>query len=161
MGSRGPRPKLPQIARLEGNPGKRPITAPVVEASGDVFVPSHLDQAAKECVEVIQASMPPSVYAEADSFLLAAFATAWSLHRQAVMEIGKPDFEHVVKSARGGRQLNPWLRVLNQQAMLMASLGDRLGLSPKPRASLHIPEDRPPSKFAGLVGRDAKSKLDA
>jgi P27 family predicted phage terminase small subunit len=128
----------------------------VVEALGDVFVPSHLDQAAKECVEVIQKAMPPSVYAGADSFLLAAFATAWSLHRQAVMEIGKPDFEHVVKSARGGRQVNPWLRIVNQQAMLMASLGDRLGLNPKARASLHMPEDRPPSKFAGLLDPRAR-----
>jgi hypothetical protein len=45
--------------------------------------------------------------------------------------------------------------------MLVASLGDRLGLSPKARASLHIPEDRPPSKFDGLVGRENKSKFDA
>ena len=84
-----------------------------------------------------------------DSFLLAAFATAWSLHRQAVMEIGKPDFEQVVKSARGGRQLSPWLRIVNQQAMIMASLGDRLGLTPKARASLHIPENRPASNSLG------------
>jgi phage terminase small subunit len=97
----------------EGNPGKRPITAPVVEATGDVFVPPHLEPAAKACIEVILASMPPGTYAGSDTFLLAAFATAWSLHRKAVVEIGKPDFEHVVKSARGGRQLNPWLRVLS------------------------------------------------
>jgi len=152
MGSRGPRPKLPQIVRLQGNPSKRPITAPVVEAFGDVFIPSHLDRAAQECMEAIRASMPPGVYSQADTFMLAAFATAWSLHRWAVMEIGKPDFEHVVKSARGVRQLNPWLRVLNQQAMLLASLGDRLGLNPKARATLHMPEDRPPSKFDGLLG---------
>jgi phage terminase small subunit len=161
MGSRGPRLKLPQIAQLEGNPGKRPITAPVVEATGDVFVPPHLEPAAKACIEVILASMPPGTYAGSDTFLLAAFATAWSLHRQAVMEIGKPDFEHVVKSARGGRQLNPWLRVLSQQAMVLASLGDRLGLNPKARASLHMPDDRPPSKFAGLVGPETTSKFDA
>jgi phage terminase small subunit len=65
-----------------------------------------------------------------------------------------------VKSARGSRQLNPWLRVLNQEAMLVASLGDRLGLSPKARATLHIPEDRPPSKFDGLLGPRARP-LDA
>jgi phage terminase small subunit len=68
------------------------------------------------------------------------------------MEVGKPDFEHVVKSSRGGRQVNPWLRILNQQVTLMASLGDRLGLNPKARASLHMPEDRPASKFDGLLG---------
>jgi phage terminase small subunit len=141
---------------LEGNPGKRPISNPVVDASADVFVPTHLDSAATQCIEAIRASMPPGVYSQADTFMLAAFATAWSLHRRAIMEIGKPDFEHVVKSARGGRQVNPWLRIVNQQAMIMASLGDRLGLNPKARASLHMPEDRPPSKFAGLLAPRAR-----
>ena len=38
-----------------------------------------------------------------------AFAMAWSRHRRAVIEIGKPEFEHVVAGAPGGRQLSPWL----------------------------------------------------
>jgi phage terminase small subunit len=95
--------------------------------------------------------MPPGVYAASDSFLLAAFATAWSLHCRAVEEIRKAQLEYVVKSVRGGRQLNPWFRVLNQQAALMASLGDRLGLNPKARAALHLSEERPRSKFDGLM----------
>jgi phage terminase small subunit len=141
---------------LEGNPGKRPISNPVVDASADVFVPTHLDSAATQCIEAIRASMPPGVYSQADTFMLAAFATAWSLHRRAIMEIGKPDFEHVVKSARGGSQMNPWLRILNAQALLMGSLGDRLGLNPKSRATLHMSEERPASKFDGLLGIEGR-----
>ena len=55
--------------------------------------------------------MPPGLYAGSDHFLLAAFATAWSLHLPAVMEIRTANFQHIVKSARGGRQVNPRLRI--------------------------------------------------
>ena len=55
------------------------------------------------------------------------------IHRRASVEVGRPAFQHVVRSARGGGQVNPWLGVLNQQAMLMAALGDRVGFNPKAR----------------------------
>jgi len=31
----------------------------------------------------------------------------------------------------GGPQVSPWIRIANQQAGIMASLGDRLGLDPE------------------------------
>jgi phage terminase small subunit len=68
--------------------------------------------------------------------LLAAFATAWALHKRAAHEIAKPGFAFVVKSKRGAPSANAWVRLLNQQAALVASLGDRLGLDPKSRAAL-------------------------
>jgi phage terminase small subunit len=101
---------------------------------------------------VIRSSLPPKVYAAADTFLLSAFATAWALHKRAAHEVAAPDFEGVVRSVRGGRQPNPWIRIMNQQAMMMAAIGDRLGLNPKARAALHVPEEKPPSKFDGLLG---------
>jgi hypothetical protein len=36
--------------------------------------------------------------------------------------------------------------------MIMASLGDRLGLDPKSRAALALPEKPRRSKFEGLLG---------
>lgn len=152
MGKRGPRPKLPEVARIEGNPGKRPIVDSGIEASGDVFVPEHLPDDAEGCIEVVRQSMPPKVYAALDSFTLAAFATAWAIHKRATHEINNPGFQWVVASARGGEQPNAWLRILDKQAALLASLGDRLGLNPKARAALQLPDDdRPKSKFQGLV----------
>ena len=96
--------------------------------------------------------MPPGFFAAADTFALAAFAEAWALHKRAAHEIASPDFKCVVKSARGAGRPNPWLRIANQQAALMAMLGDRLGLNPKARAGLHLPQEKPPSKFEGLLG---------
>ena len=78
--------------------------------------------------------MPPGVYSALDSFLLSAFGMAWAIHERAAHEIGNPGFVWIVKNATGGQTPSPRIKILNQQAMILASLGDRLGLDPKSRA---------------------------
>lgn len=160
MGLRGPRKKLPKLARLDGYPSKSspPLPDFGVEAVGDVFVPDHLHEDAQSCIEVIKSSMPPGVYAKIDSYLLAAFAAAWALHKQAAHAISSPDFEHVVVNKRtGSEQPNAWIKILNTQAEKLASLGDRLGLDPRARAGLKLPAEKPVSKFSGLIGQPGSS----
>lgn len=158
MGVRGPKKKLPAVAKMEGNPGKRSIAEDLgVEALGDVFVPEHLHDDAQGCIEVIRSSMPPKTYAALDSFALAAFSTAWALHKRAAHEIGNPEFPHLVTNGAGSLAKNPWIDILNGQARVMMSYGDRLGLDPKARAALKLPSDKPLGKFDGLLGRSASS----
>ena len=148
MGARGPRPELAEIKRLKGNPGKRPLPEGGVVASGEPFVPDHLEDDAKACVEMIRRSMPPGVYARSDSFALAAYGAAWALHKAAVEALRTEP--RVVQGSRGP-QPSPWVKIQNQQAQLMMSLGDRLGLDPKARAALKLPDEKPASKFDGLL----------
>lgn len=158
MGVRGPRKKLPALTKLEGNPGKRAIEEFGIEAQGEPFIPDHLSDDAQGCIEVIRRSMPAKVYSALDSFLLAAFGTAWAIHKQAAHEINSPDFEWTVVNSAGSLAPNPWLKILNGQAQLIASLGDRLGLDPKSRAALKLPGAKQQrSKFDGLIGRSASS----
>jgi hypothetical protein len=86
------RKKLRAIRILEGNRGKRPLPPPGVEASGRPFIPEHLSEDARRCIEVITGSMPFVVYSALDTFLLSAFATAWTIHEIAAAEIAKKDF---------------------------------------------------------------------
>jgi phage terminase small subunit len=147
--------KKPIAVRIaEGNPGKRPIDlSGVVEASGAPFIPEHLPDDARGCIEVIKCSMPSGVYSGLDSFLLAAFAMAWTIHKRAAFEIGNPAFAFTVPGSTGAQVPSPWIKILNQQATIMASLGDRLGLDPKSRAALRLPNARQQrSKFEGLIG---------
>jgi len=153
MGLRGPKKKLPHIERLEGNPGRRPIIDSGISATGDVFMPDDLPADARRWMEAIIGSMPDGTYSACDTYLLAAFACAWALHVRATREIARPDFQYLVGTARGGKRPNPWLRIATQQAQLMATLGDRLGLNPKARLDLRLPEDRPVSRFEGLLGQ--------
>lgn len=158
MGARGPRPELPEIKALKGNPGKRIIQPVTVRALGDAFVPAHLADDAKACIEVIRASMPRATYAKADSFILSAYAMAWALHKQAVEALADPIANPPVEiGSTGNRVPSPWVKILNQQAQLLASLGDRLGLDPKARAALKLPDEKPASKFDGLVGGVSKA----
>jgi phage terminase small subunit len=158
MGKRGPRPKLPEVDRLDGNPSRRVMVDSGIEALGDVFVPEHLADDAQACIEVIKRSMPPKIYSALDSFVLAAFAAAWAVHKRAAHEMNNPEFEWVVVSAQGTKQPSPWIKIANQQAALLASLGDRLGLNPKARAALHVESAaKAVSKFDGLIGQTGLS----
>jgi phage terminase small subunit len=159
VGKRGPKPKLAALDKLDGNPGKRVIDESGIEALGEPFIPEHLSDDARGCIEVIKASMPSTVYSALDSFLLSAFGTAWALHKLAAHKINDPNFEHVITVGENGAEAqSPWLAILNKQAALMASLGDRLGLDPKSRAALKLPGAKQrKSKFAGLLGQTGSS----
>jgi P27 family predicted phage terminase small subunit len=155
--ARGRRKKLAALSLLEGNPGKRPIAAGV-EGLGAPFIPEHLSEDARGCVEVVRTSMPHHIYCALDSFLLAAFATAWAVHKRAAHEIANPGFKFVI-DGKCSRVQNPWLRVMNQQAAIMASLGTKLGLDPHARQALALPAHKPESKFAGLLGRESAANF--
>jgi hypothetical protein len=86
LGKRGPKPKLAAIDRLEGNPSKRVIEESEIEALGEPFVPEHLSDDTRGCIEVIMQSMPSKIYSALDSFILAAFGTAWALHKMAAIK---------------------------------------------------------------------------
>ena len=154
MGQRGPRPELPEVQRLKGNPGKRAARPSGPSAKGQPFVAAHLHPDAKACVDLIQASMPPATYAALDGFILASFATAWALHKEAVESLADRVSNPAVEvGSTGNRVPSPWVKIVNQQAQIMASLGDRLGLDPKARAALRVGgEDKLKSKFEGLIG---------
>jgi phage terminase small subunit len=139
---------------LEGNPGHKVIQDIGIEALGEPFIPEHLMDDARGCIEVIKQSMPTKVYSALDSFHLAAFGVAWALHKMAVIKISDPQFKAMcelnVKAAA------PWLAILNAQAQVMVSVGARLGLDPASRAALKLPgAKQQKSQFAGLLGQTA------
>ena len=155
MGRRGPQPKLAVIKRLEGNPGKFPrhvIEEDGIAGLGAPFVPEHLMDDARGCIDAIKISMPDGIYSALDSFLLSAFGVAWAIHKMAAIKISNPNFECTVKNSQGSLVPSPWIKILNAQATIMASLGDRLGLDPKARANLKLPSRQQRSKFEGLIG---------
>ena len=155
----GRRKKIGAIEALEGNPGKRVIEESGIEALGEPFVAEHLMDDARGCIEVIKASMPAGVYSALDSFHVAAFGMAWAIHKKAALEISNPDFVWIVVNSAGSETQSPWIKMLNAQAMLLASLGDRLGLDPKSRAALKLPGAKQrKSKFAGLIGQAGSSR---
>lgn len=161
MGKRGPRRKLPIQEYLDGNPtkNKKLLSLMGVESLGEPFVPEHLMDDARGCIEVIKQSMPPRIYSSLDSFLLAAFGVAWAVHKQCVMMFSAPDFTLVVETFTEDGDVrtikpSPVLGIMKEYSVLLATLGDRLGLDPKSRMGLSIQgtnQQTKNSKFAGLT----------
>ena len=77
------------------------------------------------------------------------------MNKRAAHEVSAPGFQFMTANKRGGPQASPWIRIVNQQAGIIAALGDRLGLDPKSRAALKLPAAKQKSKFAGLIGAAA------
>lgn len=160
MGRRGPRKKLAEVDRLDGNPSRRFIEESGIEALGEPFIPEHLCDDARGCMDIIKNAMPPNIYSALDSFILSAFATAWAIHKKATLVISDPKFQYTETTKRGAPTESPWIKMQRQQAALMASLGDRLGLDPKSRAALRMPGNtQRKSRFAGLLGPGVSSHL--
>ena len=146
----GRKKKLDALVYLDNFPNKKAkqeLMRAGCAGYGVPFISKHVLDDAKTCVQTIQESMPPGIYTRLDSFLLAAYGMAWALHKRAAEEIAQPRFKYV------GTAQSPWIKILNEQAMLLAKLGDRLGLDPVSRSSLNQPDDlNMRSKFHGLIG---------
>lgn len=153
MGARGPRPETPEIQALKGNPGKRKKRAPSIRPNGDVYIPNYLDDDARECFEMIVSAMPPSTYSSTDAGGIAVYAAAWADHKRATEALKTEPA--LVPGSTGNLSVNPWFKIKNEAARIMMAMGDRLGLDPKSRAGLVAPEEKPKSKFAGLIGQSA------
>jgi phage terminase small subunit len=145
------RKKLAALRILEGNPSKR-LMPTGIDALGEPFVPEHLTDDARGCIEIIKRSMPPNIYSALDTFLLATFGVAWAIHKRATLEMANPDFAWITTSETGMRRPSPWVAIANQQAKVMANLAARLGLDTITRESMGVagsPQQR--SEFDGLL----------
>jgi P27 family predicted phage terminase small subunit len=151
MGARGPRPETPEIQALKGNPGKRKKRAPSIKPDGAIAIPEYLDGDALDCFRMIVGAMPPDTYALTDTGGVAVYAVAWANHKRATEALKTEP--PLVSGSTGNLTPNPWFKVLHESARIMMAMGDRLGLDPKARAGLVTKDDKPQSKFAGLIGK--------
>lgn len=150
--------KSPQERALDGNPGRRPIPIEVFVPEGAPFVPEHLSDDAAACAEQIIRAYPAKRLGAIDSYVLSVFAVAWAWHKAATHAMAAPDFQPVVPGSTGNLTPNPWFKILNEQARIMLAYAGKLYLTPADRAALKgADEDKPKSKFEGLIGQNASS----
>lgn len=130
----GRKPVPAALRELHGNPRQKPIPDEP-EGVGDIWSPpSYMDEAQREQWDYAVAHAPPGLLTGTDREILAAWVNACVEYARAVVQVRS--MGQVVKTKDGNAIQNPFLGIMNRQALLMAKFGAELGFSPAARASL-------------------------
>ena len=136
MAKRGRKPKPTALKKLEGNPGKRPLTE--LEPLPPISVlrcPNWLlPEARKEWRRLAPALINMGVLTLADAIPFAAYCTAYARWREAEDEITKHG--SVYKDGNGSIKPNPYIAISARQLMEIKSLAAEFGLTPATRTAI-------------------------
>jgi P27 family predicted phage terminase small subunit len=160
MGKRGPK-NIPTVLKvLHGNPCKRPMPVNEPEGVGDLWgPPNFMDAEQREQWFYALDRAPPGLLAGTDRDIFGAWVCACVEYQKAVIEVR--NLGQVVKTRDGNAIQNPYMSIMNRQAVLMNRLGAELGFSPAARASLGIAAtDFGDGLGTGRRRRTGESELD-
>jgi P27 family predicted phage terminase small subunit len=135
MGKRGPK-KIPTVLKeLHGNPGKRALPVDEPDGVGDLWAPpAWFDDDQRDQWNYAIDHAPPGLLTGTDREVLVVWVVACVEHAKAAQEVRK--LGQVVKTKDGNAIQNPFLPIVNRQALIMLKAGSEMGFSPAARASL-------------------------
>jgi P27 family predicted phage terminase small subunit len=135
MGKRGPK-KIPTVLKeLHGNPGKRALPVDEPDGVGDLWAPpAWFDDEQRDQWNYAIDHAPPGLLTGTDREVLVVWVVACVEHAKAAQEVRK--LGQVVKTKDGNAIQNPFLPIVNRQALIMLKAGSEMGFSPAARASL-------------------------
>jgi P27 family predicted phage terminase small subunit len=135
---RGRKPKPTLLKIIEGskspvNPNE-PVVTGDLDAAPDWFTPEQ-----KASWDYAIANSPNGLLKRLDRSVLTTWVVAENLHREATMQVSKLGL--IIKSpVKGEPMQNPWLAIVNRQALLMMKASSELGFSPTSRSRVTIDE---------------------
>ena len=142
------------IRKLEGNPGKRPISEDMA-AVGHPVVPTHLTPEQLDRWQDIVSSLPVELLTRADHQVLERMAVAWATFRQTTIAINQSGL--LTRGQNGEPVRNPLLAVRKLATTEMDACGQLLGLSPLARTRLVAPEQESVDPLTVLLGPHGKA----
>ena len=123
------------LKRLHGNPGKRALPVTSSEGRGQLWAPPDwLDEAQRKQWHYAIDSAPIGLLTETDREVLAIWCAAAVEHARAAAAVRS--LGQVVKTKDGNTIQNPYMAIMNKQALIMLKAGSEMGFSPSARASL-------------------------
>jgi P27 family predicted phage terminase small subunit len=139
--ARGPRPTPTHLKLVRGNPGKRRLNTREPKPRGDLFeAPDWFDDEQREWWTYAIANAPKGLLKRLDREALVVWATAASEHRRAVRKVR--EIGQVVKTSNGNAVQNPYLPIMNKQAMIMLRAAEQMGFTPAARSRIQLGDDR-------------------
>lgn len=142
------------LARLHGNPSKLALPDDEPEGVGVLWAPPPwMDDEQRAQWNYAVEHAPLGLLTETDREVLIVWVSASVEHARAVQEVRK--MGQVVKTRDGNAIQNPFLPIMNKQAIIMMNAGDRMGFSPSSRAAL----GRAGMEMSSARGQIAGSRL--
>lgn len=152
----GPRPKPTHLRLLAGNPGHRPINRDEPQPAGDLTEPpAWLTDSQKEGWKYAIAKAPGGLLRQLDQSMLTVWVVAEDMHRFASEKVQKHG-ALVKVGSNGAWQQNPYMPIMNKQALLMMKAAGEMGFSPSSRTRVRIEQQRD----AGNAFEDLKEFAD-
>jgi P27 family predicted phage terminase small subunit len=148
------------LKKLHGNPGKRRLPATEVQGQGLLWAPpAWFDDEQREQWTYALQFAPSGLLTATDREVLAIWCVAAVEHARAVLEVRK--LGQVVQTKDGNAIQNPFLPIVNKQAMIMLKTGSEMGFSPASRAALAARNSGPASNWHGVSEPDRRGGLAA
>jgi P27 family predicted phage terminase small subunit len=147
-----------QLKRLHGNPGRRKLATDEPEGVGDVWSPpAWFDAEQRLQWDYAVAHAPLGLLTGTDREILVIWVAAAVEHAKAVQKVR--ELGQLVQTEAKNTIQNPYLPVMNRQALIMMKAGGELGFSPASRAALgraaefdpHAPSTGQPRNNARLA----------
>lgn len=144
MAVRGRRPKPTHLKLLEGNPGKRPLNADEPIPAGDLAFdpPEGLSESQEKLWRSTMKDAPLGLLKNLDRELFRTWVIATDTYHRAVTALNaSPSL--MVRTRNGEWIQNPYLAIVNKQALLMHKAGEQMGFSPSARTRVTVGSGAP------------------
>jgi P27 family predicted phage terminase small subunit len=140
---------------LHGNPSRRPVPVDEPQGQGELWAPPPwFDTEQRAQWDYALEFAPVGLLTATDRECLVIWCVAACEHAKAVQQVRA--LGQVVKTKDGNAIQNPYLPIVNRQALIMLRAGAEMGFSPAARASL----GRDPAGEPTLIGSGRPSRLD-
>lgn len=110
--------------------------------------PAHFSFKERGTWDDIVKNAPRGMLKALDRYVLEAFVEAWETRRQAQEKLRRSPM--VIRTPSGSAVPSPYVRIVNQQTVIIKSLIAELGFSPAARTSIAIeeePDEDPTDRF--------------
>jgi P27 family predicted phage terminase small subunit len=147
---RGRPPTNPELKKLAGNPGKRPIKEPA-KTKGKLAPPKSMTKDARFVWTEVLASMPEKSYGSADAFTLSVFCEAvadyWTAAKMCEVH------GRYAAGSTGQMAIAPWATDKDKLSRTIYTYAQRLYLDPVARQSLlqMTPDNIEEDEFSGFI----------
>lgn len=126
---------------LNGNPGKRPLNKNEPLPAGELIdPPDHLSDPQKEAWRYAVENAPRGLMKLLDQSVLETWCVAQVLHRAANDQVTR--YGMIVKTPTGAWIQNPYLSILNKQALIMLKASGEMGFTPASRTKVQVEPDK-------------------